>query len=523
MGVSIIAGTVLFVAQNTIQVPASGGTIVYGIAGQPLGINPILATSETDKTLLRFTFSPLENFSEEIQSNKDATEWTVRLREGITWQDGQRISSDDIVFTVQKIQEAQRRSPLFSSWQGVTAKRVSEREIRFILPVPYVFFENTLKNLYPLPQHLFGAIPVSNWPLSQYNFKPTGNGPYILNSSEVGADGFIRSMTLTKNSRYYKKNSPYISKVLIKFFPTREAALTALNEGKIDVLSDLSPQEFRLIKRPVSEVNFPIENYYAVFMNPGQHPALEDRRVREALNTSIDREQITESVFGEYATPRFLPANTSSSYSPGEIFNTEQAEDLLDQAGWLKNPFGQREKLIRGQVIPLSLKLYVPRVPFLEQTATFLKEAWGGLGINLVVELRDPGDIASNVLVSRDYQLLLFGNILSPAEDLYPYWHSSAALHPGLNLSSYRSPEVDELLSTTRRTLNETARDSLLKEINKKIFYDSPAVFLFSTDFLLATSKHVQGIRPFELWEPTDHLRQIDEWFVKTTRVLNRE
>jgi len=491
--------------------------MVYGISGQPLGINPILATTEADKALIRFTFSPLEDFTEAIQSNKDGSEWTVRLKEGVLWQDKQHLTSNDLIFTVQKIQEAQRRSPLFSSWQGVTAKRVSEREVLFILPVPYAFFGDTLKNFFPLPQHIFGAIPVSNWSLSQYNFKPIGNGPYILESTEIGSDGFIRTITLARNGSYHREGLPYLGKVLVSFFPTREAALTALNEGRVDVLADLSPQELQLVKRPIAQINFPLENYYAVFLNTSQHPALEDRRVRQALNISFNRETLVQNASGETARPRTLPFYESSTISS---FNSERAEELLDEAGWLVNPFGQREKLIRGQVVPLSLKLFVPRVAFLEQAASSLKDAWAEIGVHIVVELRDPGDIASNVLPSRDYPLLLFGNILSPKEDLFPYWHSSMALHPGLNLSSYRNTSVDELLSTARRTSNEEARRSVLREINNQIELDVPAIFLFSNDFILATSKHIQGIKSFDLWEPNDHIRRVDEWFIKTTRTL---
>ena len=521
VGASLVVGGVYLFAKTTVAVPTSGGTIVYGAAGQPQGINPVLATTETDKTLLRFAFSPLEDLAEIIQPNQEANKWTVRLNKELMWQDGQALTSEDLVFTVQKIQEAQRRSPLFSSWQGVTAERVSEREVLFTLPVPYVFFEDTLKNFFPLPKHLLGSIPVSNWPLSQYNFKPVGNGPYLLASSEVGADGFIRSMEFKKNPNYHRENLPHVSRVVVTFFPTREVALSALNDGKIDVLSDLSPQELQLVKRPIAKINFPLENYYAIFINQTQHPALADRSVREALSIAINRQSIIQSALGESAEPRFTPINIETS-SINEVVDGDlrRAESLLDQVGWLENPFGQREKLIRGQVVPLSLNLYVPRVPFLEQTASLIKDSWEDLGVNVVIELRDPEDIVTNTLVTRDFPLLLFGNILSPKEDLYPYWHSSAALHPGLNLSSYQNQTIDEYLSTIRRTPNEVARQSLLKEINEQFLREVPAIFLYSTDFTLATSKHVRGTKPFQLWDPTDHLRRVDEWFVKTTRVF---
>ena len=71
-------------------------------------------------------------------------------------------------------------SPLYQSWQGVTATRVSELEVEFTLANPYAFFGDTLNNLYILPKHLFADTPPGNWHLSDYNLKPVGSGPVSI-------------------------------------------------------------------------------------------------------------------------------------------------------------------------------------------------------------------------------------------------------------------------------------------------------------------------------------------------------
>ena len=120
----------------------------------------------------------------------------MRLKEGLTWQDGQQLTSDDVVFTVQSIQDPDAHSPLYQSWQGVTATRVSELEVQFTLTNPYAFFGDNLKNLYIVPKHLYADTPPGNWHLSDYNLKPVGSGPYQFLSYNKNSDGFISSYSL---------------------------------------------------------------------------------------------------------------------------------------------------------------------------------------------------------------------------------------------------------------------------------------------------------------------------------------
>ena len=181
-----LAGTVvsfavvmgLVIAQTTKAVPAAGGEFTEGMLGQPEYINPVIASSQTDLDLVKMVYSNLQDISDNITPSADLKTWDVRLKQGLTWQDGTQLTSDDVVFTVQSIQNPDADSPLFQSWQGVTVSRVSELEVQFTLATPYAFFSDTLDNLYILPKHLFANTPPGNWHLSDYNLKPIGSGPY---------------------------------------------------------------------------------------------------------------------------------------------------------------------------------------------------------------------------------------------------------------------------------------------------------------------------------------------------------
>ena len=191
---AVVMGMVI--AETTRAVPAAGGAYTEGMLGQPEYINPVIASSQTDLDLVKMVYSNLGDLSDSITPSADQKTWDVRLKQGLTWQDGQQLTSDDVIFTVQSIQDPDAHSPLYESWQGVTVSRVSELEVQFTLSNPYAFFDDTLNNLYVLPKHLFADTPPGNWHLSDYNLKPVGSGPYQFVSYNKNSNGFISSYQL---------------------------------------------------------------------------------------------------------------------------------------------------------------------------------------------------------------------------------------------------------------------------------------------------------------------------------------
>src|SRR3989338_6999231 len=104
--------------------------------------------------------------------SEDQKNWSITLKEKAFWSDGEPITTDDVIFTLDLIKDPESRSPLFNTWQGVEAERLSERQFRISLKTPYAFFSENLKNLRPIPGHAFENIPSANIRLSNYNLEP---------------------------------------------------------------------------------------------------------------------------------------------------------------------------------------------------------------------------------------------------------------------------------------------------------------------------------------------------------------
>ncbi len=505
---------------TTKVVPARGGEYAEGSANQPAYINPVIAEGDTDRALVRLMFSNIPDIADSITSPDGGTTWKVRLKENLLWSDGQKLTSDDVIFTVMKIQDPEAHSPLAADWQGITVSRESELELQFTLGTPYAFFPETLRELYVLPKHLYADTPVANWQLSDFNLRPVGSGPYMFDSFEKQKDGFVAAYFLKSNPNYQGTRPP-ISRVRFVFFGDESRLIDAFNAGEIDGFMNEDPATFSKIRRSYQTFSFTVPNEYAVFFNQSQNLALKDPSVRKALDMTAPRRTIVEDALngrGAILTgPLFAP--TAPLAYATDASTTAAAVALLDRAGWKMNADGMRAKAIKKSSLPLSFTLAIPDIPLLIATAHDLKNAWGAIGANVTVQTISPTDILQNIK-NRDYQALLFGIGLSAPEDLYPFWHSSERFAPGLNLSLYNNPRADKLLESIRGTFDEASRTTELADLGQIIQADTPAVFLFTPEYLFVANKDLRGVSSGTLLDQSDRLRDIHNWYINTARVF---
>ena len=524
--VAVISGIVLLgliFASSTTPIPAHGGDYTEGFIGQPIYVNPIIASSDIDRSLVRLVFQNLGDLAESIATSSDGRIWKVRLKENLRWQDDAKLTSDDIIFTVQKIQDKESKSPLtlYKAWQGVTAERLSELEIQFSVLTSYAFFPETLKKLYVLPKHIFADIPPANWYLSDYNLKPVGSGPFKFEGYEKRLNGFITTYKFSPWDKYAGEKA-LIGNFNFMFFSQGSELLDAFNSGKIDGLAGLEPGEISLIKRPHEVTNYSMPSYYAVFFNQSKNIPLKDFEVRKAFSIELDRDAIIQTALEGFGTKTFGPIPMGTPYFLEDIMSTstENATDILDAAGWKMTDSGFREKTIKKTKIPLEVTLTVPNVDFLSKTANLLKGAWEKIGAKINIRVSSVDVITDDIIKNRDYEALLFGNVLSESYDLFSFWHSSQRFSPELNLSSYNNKNADSLIESIRQGTDKKRQESEFHELQKIITKDYPAVFLYSINYTYVSSKNIRGIDARLIAERADRFIGASYWYTKTARVL---
>jgi peptide/nickel transport system substrate-binding protein len=522
----VVAGIVI--AQVTTAVPAAGGEYVEGVVGQPEYVNPVIASSETDLSLVKLVYQNLSDISDSVTASPDLKTWTVHLKDNLRWQDGAQLTADDVVFTVQSIQNSDANSPLYQMWQGVTVSRSSELEVQFTLAAPYAFFGSNLQNLYILPKHVFADVPPGNWRLSDYNLEPVGSGPYKFVSYNKDSDGFISSYNLTAWDGTSNAH-PLVKNFDFKFFNNENALVKSFNNGQVDGFGNASPDDIALIARPYHIFSWRTAGYYAVFFNQSKNIALQDPSVRQALAAAIDRNDLIDQAFGdgtstEKATPEYGPIPEAAAYYvPTPTTSSIQfAEMLLNNAGWtIGSSTTFRSKTVKGTSIPLTINLTVPQIDFLQKTADAIQADWQTIGVQVNITTDAPNDIVANAIKNRDYEALLFGNVLGQSSDLYSFWDSSQRFYPGLNLSILDDSSVDALVESARQAGSSTTTAQKMAAAQADIVSDYPATFLYSPDYLYISDNDVQGVTTGSiLIDPSDRFRDISGWYLNTARIL---
>lgn len=494
---SSLAYGALFTKTETRVVPSAGGTYREGMVGQPAFVNPILpagASTETDRLLSRLVFASLADMAETIKHSEDGRIWNVRLRDDIRWHDGEKLTADDVVFTVDIIQNPELRSWLQGSFEGVTVTRVSELEVEFTLQNSYAFFEQDhLASLRPIPKHIFADIPAINFTRSSFGLAPVGSGLYKVASYDM-KEGYIESFSLESNRDYFDRPA-YIDNLVFKFFKKEPGLVSAYNLGQIDGFG-LSTAE-GLSERPIlirHQLHYLTSSrYYAVFINQNIAPdALGDRIVRGALSVGVNRNELISSVLNGRGTPFFGPTNQSPE--PTANFNADTLNTL-------------------------ALKMVVPDEPFLVKTAEEIKNDWEFLGVKTELIVRSLRDVQQDILPNANYEMILLGNIVKENNDLFAFWHSSKKSFPDQNLALYQDSKVDSLLETYRKTFSEKTRSALLQEISSRITNDFPAIFLYSPDYAYITTPGLGGFDDREIINTSDdRFADIANWFVKSRR-----
>ena len=154
----------------------------------------------------------------------------------------------------------------------------------------------------------------------------------------------------------------------------------------------------------------------------------------------------------------------------------------------------------------------------MEETAQLLKEQWEEFGIEVEILIYSPSELERDVIKSRNYETLLFGEILGTIPDPFPFWHSSQIQDPGLNLSIFESEAADRLLERARKEIDEEKRAEFYEELQDILLDAAPAIFLYDINYTYFVSEQVKGIQEKVIADPSKRYSGIEDWYIKTKR-----
>ncbi|MFZ2523344.1 MAG: ABC transporter substrate-binding protein, partial [Minisyncoccia bacterium] len=308
----VVTGITLLFKVNKnflVEVPDYGGTLVEGIVGYPRFINPVLSTSDSDKDLTSLVYSGLLkttsdgsiilDLADEYEISADGLTYKVTLKDNATFHDGTKVTADDVIFTIEKVQDPTLKSPRSGAWEGIRVQKVDDRTVIFTLSQSYSPFLQSL-SLGILPKHIWKNISIEEFPFSQFNIKPIGSGPYKIDSQNYSGNGLPNEYKL-KSFNKYALGKPYITSINIKSYSSERELTDSYKNGDIESIHSISPKNLPDLRVKNDDVIFsPLPRIFGVFFNQNIAQVFVNKEVREALEIATDKKEIINTILGGY-------------------------------------------------------------------------------------------------------------------------------------------------------------------------------------------------------------------------------
>lgn len=504
---------VIFFQNNFKNSPVFGGTYIEATVGYPRLINPLYAISrDVDNDLSRLIYSSLFSYDsfgvlqndlvESFTIDSEGKEYQLVIKEGVKWHDNEILTSDDVVFTFNLIQDEKFNSPLRSELVGIKVEKINEKTIKFILPEPYAPFLDLL-TFGIMPQHVWQGVSADTIILNDSNLKPIGSGPYKIKTLLKSKSGDLKEYQLIANLDYYKE--VYIENLIIRFFSNNIEAIDSFNNNQVDGLSALPfVNKDDLLKRDsVNTYNLIKPQIVGLFFNLNKD-GLKEVEIRTALAKAIDKNDLINNVYGnayQVASGPILKNSFAYNSEVENINNYSKVEAAEKLAG--KN---------------LKIKLTAININGNSRVAEQIKSYWESVGVSVEIDLISL-EQAAETIKKRDFDVILYGQLVGGDPDVYAFWHSSQAGSQGFNISEYKNDEVDKLLSEARVATNELERIEKYKAFQNIVNTDVPVIFLYSPSYTYVQNKKVKGFVGDAIISPADRFGQINDWYIKTKKI----
>jgi len=336
--------------------PRYGGSFIVGSGSEPRHLNQNITTDSSTKLIsnpifskligLRSDFMPEPDLAKSWSVSEDGTVYTFLLNDGVLWHDGKPLTSDDVRFTFEKVLFTYHNIGKSMASFVDNIQTPDRTTIIFKLKAPNdVFMTFVAGQSYIQPKHIYDNTDIMANPA---NLAPIGSGPFKFSNWSRG-----REVVLIRNDRYFRKDRPYVDRIVTRFIPEPSARVRALEAGEIDYLAyfDLPPTMVSdLQKNPeitvVSKGHEAWASLVELMLNLDKVP-YNNVLVRRAITHAIDRQFIVDKAkygLGKVATGP-VSSDLTWAYTPDTRqypFDIEEANKLLDEAGLPKGADGTR-------------------------------------------------------------------------------------------------------------------------------------------------------------------------------------
>lgn len=471
---------------------------------------------------------PEMRLAESITPNEDATEWTVKLKKGLTWSDGEPFTAKDVTFSwrenmnpnhsynaslwlgVQGVKEWQEAGDFSTDPAGITTP--DDETVVFKLTTPNAGFLSLLMNFRNsiLPEHavLKAAPDIATlgqkdvWSLPYWQSPDVGIGPFLWTNTESG-----QFMSFKKNPTW-RGDTPKFDELIIKPINDFAVAAAQLQSGDLDfamvTLDDIDGLSSAGFQTGTALAPFPTQSDF----NVSQASRFSDKRVRQAFMHGCDRQGFVDSFLkgkGSKADSIFFPEWVKKDGIVEYDFDLDKAKALLDEAGF---DYAQPVKWLSWN------KDARDRQSFLEDCQSKMQ----AIGVN--IEIVNGLEVVQELQAKGEWDLALYGgNPIADPDQVRAFTACSAIgtqeapngfKWGGANYSNFCDPAFDELLDQGAKVADQAERAPLYEQAQQIWLDQVPIMINYRNATAYAFSPKLQGVVLYG--DPSQAFLKVDQW-----------
>jgi len=478
-----------------VALPAAGQGLRYAEDLAPAIVNPLFTTTMSEARVNELLFSGLYTDDQDLATSPalvayasladDQLSMELSLKPDLRWHDGQPVTADDVVFTI----EAMRDDDTLSTEAGRVswideATAVDSGTVRLTFTTPQATPEDKLY-FKILPRHAFDSTTVSR--SDAFRTNPVGSGPYRL--ARFNDDN---SISFTPHSTF--DGGVGISELVMREVSDKNYQAKLLLYESLEALVRVLPRDLAVLQnnRKVELYPYQTNSWWYVGFNLERAP-FDDVRVRSALSMLIDVDALLAPVgTGEVLSGPFVKSSPFYNHDvPYDGYDPGEASRLLQEAGF-DNSSGAWMR--DGEALTFTLNAH-QTLESSQEVVINLQSQLQNHGVEVSVDFLDEAAWKSRVWRERDFDAILSQWSFDRNEDVHEQLHSDGLR----NFGGYESERVDELLDTARDASDPFAKKAALRELHAVVAQDQPMIFLWTLDSYAALSTRVSDvvIHPF--------------------------
>jgi peptide/nickel transport system substrate-binding protein len=461
-------------------------TLVMIIESSPTNLDPRVGIDAQSERIDELLFDALVHRDDHFNLQPWlATSWEIpdpltyvfHLRHDVYFHDGRPLAARDVKWTFDSILNRTLRTTKTGTYRFVDhIDAPDDYTVVFHLNEPWASL------LWNVANDAIGIVPYGSG--ADFYQHPVGSGPFRLVRNLQDQE-----VVIERNDRYWQP-PPKVRRVRFAVVPDTTTRALELRKGSADVaLNSLTADMVLALQQDrnleVQQTPGTILSYLAVNL---RDPILRDARVRQALAYALDRRPLIHYLWRDEARPAYSVLPTQSwAYAPGlptYDYDPQRARELLDEAGYPAR---------NGVRFHLTMKTSTEETTRL--LAAVLQQQWRAIGVELDIKTFEFATFFSDVQKGafQLYSLRWIGGNNDP--DIFQYvFHSQFTPPKGANRGDYANPEVDKLIDTARREVDQQKRKQLYIELQQLLARDLPYIDLWYFDNVVVHSRRTTNI-----------------------------